>query len=724
MSKPLKMDWSHQVSIFDGANQAFARGFRRVLLVSPTGSGKTAVLLRWALDQVAAGHLTVIVVNTLALLIQLKDELDSMGLQGEYGVIQGNHEETRSARLQLATFQTLSKPARLSRWQFPRIVIDEAHHAATDSYKRILDASLDAHVLGMTATPTRKGPIPLSAAGFEKLVQGPGVAELIRAGILCRFEHWVPSTLDLSQLEVGANGDFTEAEIRAKIDLKTLSGNVVKTYTEHVPGARAVVFCTDIKAAEDMALAFQFHGGIRAMAITQNTPKKVVTEQLRRFKAEHPDSHQVLCVVNILSEGVNLPNIDAIFLARPTLSLVLYSQMIGRGLRRCIAKPDKVLQIFDHTQCYTLHRAPDVERKWELDHFVVSPEADAADAARWRCAGCGRINADRDAPCVSCGEGYRSGAGVREGGGVGGRKIQWLDGVPLVKVGEEEFPELCGPNTQGRWSVNFKKEKIDLGFDEATAHAHYAKGIKRWKANGRVLPETAAELREWLDRSKAYTFSRGAFPRLRGPNRVGRWHVSFKGKPIDIGGDEGRARAHHAKAAARYEAAGRVLPETEAELREWLDRPKCGTVFPELKGPSKCRSFYVCFRKETISLGVDEGTARALHAKAAARYEAAGRVMPETASKLREWLDRPKRGTCFPELYRREGGGAFYLLFRKERISFGSDETTARARYAQGKARWEAEGWVLPETAAEFREWLGLPPRKQKRRKLPGKDAT
>jgi len=336
---------------------AFRDGARSPLLVGPTGMGKTVVLaeiLRGVSDR---GRRGLVLVHRRELIAQTSAKLSQAGVP--HGIIAAGTQPTNHP-IQVASVQTLVR--RLDSISSPPdlIVIDEAHHATAGSWSRVLTHWPDALRLGVTATPIRLDGRGLSQA-FDRLVLGPSVADLIAAQYLCNCRIYAPAPVaDLSHLRRRA-GDYAVDQAADAMDRPTVTGDAIAHYRRLACGQRAIVFCCNVNHAEHVAAAFN-QAAIPAATLLGSTDPVRRDAAVARFAS---GELQVLVTVDVVSEGFDIPAAGCAILLRPTQSLGLYLQQVGRVLRPAPGKQAAV--ILDHVGNLHRHGFPDDPREWSLD---------------------------------------------------------------------------------------------------------------------------------------------------------------------------------------------------------------------------------------------------------------------------------------------------------------------------------------------------------------------
>lgn len=345
----------YQESFIADIRAAFAR-HRRVLAVAPTGSGKTVCFAFITTHAAAKGNTVFIVAHRAEIVDQIGIALDGMGVR--HGRIQPGHTMTDDP-VQVAMIQTLAR--RLDKITPPKLlVIDEAHHGVAGTWERVTKAWPEAKILGVTATPQRLDGRGLGNA-FDALVFGPTPRRLIETKHLAKFTLLAPpQQVDLSDVKT-AMGDYAISELAEAMDKATITGDAVSHYRDHLQGRPAIAFCVTVKHAEHVAEQFRA-AGFRATSVDGTMDKR---ERRDRIEGIGNGRYQVLTSCELISEGVDVPVVAGAILLRPTKSLGMYMQQVGRVLR---PKPDGTdAVILDHVGNVHRHGLPDAAREWTLD---------------------------------------------------------------------------------------------------------------------------------------------------------------------------------------------------------------------------------------------------------------------------------------------------------------------------------------------------------------------
>ena len=315
-------------------------GHTRTLLVLPTGTGKTIVFASVAADQVRAGHRVLILAHRGELLEQAADKL-----QRSTGLVSAVEKADATClntwfRVVVGSVQTLQRTARLERFPhdyFGTIIIDEAHHAITDGYRRIRDYFDHARVLGVTATPDR-GDMRNLGEVFDSLAFEYKLTDAIKEGYLCRImAQTIPLKLDISSVTM-SGGDYAVGDLGTALD--PYLEQIAAEMAQRCKGRKTVVFLPLIKTSQKFRDLLNSHGFRAAEVNGQSADRR---EVLADFDA---GKYNVLCNSMLLTEGWDCPSVDCVVVLRPTKVRSLYSQMVGRGTRLSPGKSDLLLLDF------------------------------------------------------------------------------------------------------------------------------------------------------------------------------------------------------------------------------------------------------------------------------------------------------------------------------------------------------------------------------------------
>jgi superfamily II DNA or RNA helicase len=370
------------------------QGARRVLLTSPTGSGKTVLVASMLAGAAARGKRAWFVVHRKELLDQaVRTFVEAADLH--VGIIAAGYPSDAAASVQVCSVGSMRK--RLGKVRAPDLlVLDECHHLPSASWSAVAAALPQAVHIGLTATPARldgRGLRPF----FDALLCGPSTADLIAAGWLAPYRLYAPAQFDASKLHKVA-GDYNRKEVSETLARSTVVGDAVGTYRKHAENGRALVFAWSLASSQAIADAFRFQG-IAAQHVDGETPTAERKHAMDRFRS---GELRVLCNCELFGEGLDVPAVDSVFLLRPTASLGLYLQQCGRGLRMSDGK--SAVRIFDHVGNYTRHGLPDDAREWTLDGITKAPGERLQPIKR--CAACFAVASAARKVCPYCQAAY------------------------------------------------------------------------------------------------------------------------------------------------------------------------------------------------------------------------------------------------------------------------------------------------------------------------------
>jgi DNA repair protein RadD len=344
--------------------RAMMRQHRRVVFVLPTGGGKTVIFTYFTEQVVGRGKRVFIVAHRKEIVRQISKALARLGVA--HGLIMPDAKPTDDP-VQVCMIQTLAN--RLDQLEPPDLLVeDECHHVVSGSYQKIRAHWPRAFALGCTATPERLDGRGLGDA-YDAMVVGPSAADLIRMGSLAHYVYLSPPTrLDLSKVHTRA-GDYAIDELEAALEASTIVGDAVKHYQRYLGGKPAIAFCISVAHAKSVAQRFRA-AGIPAASVDGNMPAEERDAVLRGLE---DGSILVVTSCDLISEGFDVPSVQGALLLRPTKSLSLHLQQVGRCLR---PKPDGTPAIIlDHVGNCLRHGMPDWAREWSLEGRPKSKEA-------------------------------------------------------------------------------------------------------------------------------------------------------------------------------------------------------------------------------------------------------------------------------------------------------------------------------------------------------------
>jgi superfamily II DNA or RNA helicase len=355
--------WPFQERLIADIQAEVERGNRRILVVSATGSGKTITASALASNAVAEGQRVLFLDHRVELTEQAAAKLFAAGIDA--GIIQAGF-RPRPEWVQVASVQTLhARAVRGRAMKAPDadlVIVDEAHHVRARTYERILDLYPRAVVIGLTATPCRGDGRGLGNS-FDVIVEAPQIAERITGGYLVPARIYAPEAPDLTGVRI-ERGDYREGDLAESMDKPQLVGDIVEHWLRLAARRRTVVFATGVGHSVHLRDEFR-RSGVVAEHIDGNTPadeRKAILKRLATGEVE------VICNCAVLTEGFDCPDMGALVLARPTKSLGLFRQMVGRVLRAAPGKTDAI--ILDHAGAVYEHGLPDGAERRARGHQV------------------------------------------------------------------------------------------------------------------------------------------------------------------------------------------------------------------------------------------------------------------------------------------------------------------------------------------------------------------
>lgn len=346
----------YQAQLVAAAREAIRAQKKRILLQLPTGGGKTVVASLIIQGAVQKQKRILFLAHRRELIDQPSAKLDEAGIN--HGVIMAKHWRYRpQLPVQVASVQTLVN--RELAHDPDLIFIDECHRVLAKSYTAILDRYPNAITIGLTATPVRTDGRGLGNV-FDHMICGPSVAVLTEQGYLVPTRVFAPGQPDLSKVKKTA-GEYNTGGLQRAMDKPTITGDIVSHWLKLAENRITIAFATGVEHSQHLRDSFLAAGVTAGHLDGKTDPDERVF--LQRSLAQ--GSIRVLCSVGVLTEGVDIPVVSCIVLARPTCSTGLFLQMLGRGMRPAAGKTDML--VLDHAGCTLQHGFVDDEREWSLD---------------------------------------------------------------------------------------------------------------------------------------------------------------------------------------------------------------------------------------------------------------------------------------------------------------------------------------------------------------------
>lgn len=338
-------------------------GHRCPVLVLPCGAGKTVVAAELMRRCVERNNRALFLAPRRELVDQTAEKLDSVGV--EYGVVMAGEEHRHDPRLPLQVGSVDTLLARMVRrkrltLQTPDLVFwDECHLGVSETRKRLMNLWPDAVRIGLTATPSRKDGKALGTL-WDDICEPTTYGRMTEEGYLSPCRYFSVAEPDLKGVRVTA-GDYNNRQLEERMNQTALVGDIVQHWLEHARNRRTAVFATSIAHSISLCEEFQ-RAGVAAEHCDAKTDRDTRRAIFGRFRS---GKTEVLCNVYLASYGFDLPALSCVVLARPTRSMVLYLQTLGRALRIAPGKDDCL--ILDHSGAVLEHGFVTDEREWTLD---------------------------------------------------------------------------------------------------------------------------------------------------------------------------------------------------------------------------------------------------------------------------------------------------------------------------------------------------------------------
>lgn len=375
------------------ARDKMIAGCKSILMQSPTGSGKTVLIAHMLHTAAAKGKRCWFLVHRRELIKQSVRTFVEVNVP--HGVIANGFGVDPSQLVQIASVQTLAR--RYHKIIPPDLIIwDECHHVAAGSWDKIYRSFPNSYHIGLTATPERldgKGLRPW----FKEMIRGPEVRWLIENGFLSDYKIFAPTQIDTEGLKM-TGGDFNKKALNNMLaDKPQIVGDAVREYQRYANGKAAVAFCASVQASKNLVAQFNA-AGIRAAHVDAETDRDIRDLEIKRFKR---GELSILSNVDLFGEGFDVPGIEAIIMLRPTNSMGLYLQQVGRALRPAPGKDFAI--ILDHAGNVQRHGLPDEVRQWSLDGKGARRQAESDGPGVKICERCYAAQKSGPPKCLYCG---------------------------------------------------------------------------------------------------------------------------------------------------------------------------------------------------------------------------------------------------------------------------------------------------------------------------------
>lgn len=412
----------YQQDMIDRIVDSLRKGYKKILVVLPTGGGKTAIASELVRRSYAKGKSSIFMCHRQELLEQTYKTYGKNGIVPAF--IKGGMKADYNNPMQIASVNTLVR--RLDKYKVPDIVfVDECHHSKASQWEHILNWAKESVVIGLTATPCRLDGKPLNDM-YEVMIDTITTKELINRGYLTPYLYYAPSVINTEELTV-SNGDYTKQSLENASFNSQIIGDNIAQYKKIAEGKRNVVFAVSRKHGRSICERY-IAEGVCAEFLDGETPDKERKRTLDRFRNGET---KVLVNVDLFGEGFDLPAIEVVSLLRPTQSTSLYLQQVGRALRTCPEIGKQTALILDHVNNYKTHGLPNEEREWSLDsEYKPKKRTESSQIKIKRCPECFYAH-EPALVCPNCGYRYTA----------DGKMIKEVAGE-LALIGSDEYKSL------------------------------------------------------------------------------------------------------------------------------------------------------------------------------------------------------------------------------------------------------------------------------------------
>lgn len=360
----------YQQELVTKAQQAYKDGYKAPCIVLGCGGGKSIIIAEIIRQSTDKGNRVLFLVHRKELRDQIENTLINNNVNMDLVTV--------------GMVQTIVR--RLDKLpKYNLIVIDENHHTLARSYRTIIDY-FDTYVLGFTATPIRLNGDGLGDVN-DLLIEGVSVDWMIKNDRLAPYDYYSIDLIDKDKLKKSSTGDYTYGSMDDSLG-DTIYGDVIKHYRELADGQKTILYAHSVEYSEMYADRFN-EAGIPSAHIDAKTPSTERDDIIQKFR---DGEILVLCNVDILGEGFDVPDATAVMLLRPTESLSLYIQQSMRPMRY---RPSKRATIIDHVGNVYRHGFPDMDRTWTLEKKQKRKKTEVEPYPIWECeidnGGCGMV---------------------------------------------------------------------------------------------------------------------------------------------------------------------------------------------------------------------------------------------------------------------------------------------------------------------------------------------
>jgi len=500
----------YQEKAIEGLRQALRAGKKKIVMALPTGGGKSHIFGQVISNCLDNGKTVLWLVHRRNLVNQMANVLEEH-FEINPGIIMAGIESHTLKPVQLCTIQTYARRIKLdalenNRFYIPAdvVLIDEAHRSISKSYREIIDLYQDKIIMGCTATPMRADQRGLCEV-YGTIVDVVGVKELTENGHLAPARYFAPSTPNLKGVKVQM-GDYVVSDLDKKVNTVKLNGDVVENWLKSAENRKTIVYAVKVK--HSIALKDEFiRRGVSAEHLDARSSDE---ERQEVFDRMEMGDTKVICNVALYQEGLDVPDVSCIVMARPTKSMGLWRQCGGRGLRPSPGKEDCL--IFDHGGVIEQNGFLEDEIDWTLDGKELAwskpKKKEKGDPRPLKCTVCHEIFTEGDT-CPRCGSPVKR----------FGKKITTTnDELKEIKARKATSAE------KRIWFGMFKWQCREKGYKPGWASWKFKERFGVWPNHYRDVEciESSQEFKNWI----TYQNIKSAKSRLRTPRRL--WGLGAK----------------------------------------------------------------------------------------------------------------------------------------------------------------------------------------------------
>ena len=481
----------YQQRVFDAIIEKAKSGFKRILVVLPTGGGKSHIQAMLAKSSLEKGNTVLSLVHRRGLVEQMHKVFESVGI--ESSIIMSGVDYQLSTKCQIGSIFTYVRRLKLCEIDINKfyvkanlLLIDEAHHVLNKTYQTILKNYEDKFVIGFTATPTLSTGAGLGNF-FDSMVDVVPIKELLDSGHLVPGRYYGPTVPDLDKLE-SVRGDYKPKDIDSVMNQPKLVGDIVENWLKIASDKQTMVFCINRKHGKALNNEFIKHG-INSEYLDAHNADDERSEVIQRFR--NGDT-QIICQVALYTEGTDIVEIECLIDARPTRSLGFHRQKLGRGARPFRGKDSFI--VIDH--CGNVAGRKDSlgfyedEIAWSLDGKSLSNKPKEPRVKEKRIMTCDYCSAAFVGKrCPDCGNEIKD----------YGKKVAALD-AELVKIDKGEKIKTLSTQDKRRWYGMLEYERRRLKKTDKWLLVQYKSKTGVWPRNmDNVAPiEPDKEVSNWL----------------------------------------------------------------------------------------------------------------------------------------------------------------------------------------------------------------------------------